>query len=592
MKRVLLIEDSETQARRMILFIEAMRGWQVQHVDSLAAAKRAVESGAAYDLVVVDLTLPDAHGLEAVTFAREALPDSVCVVVTGEEQLTTAASALEHGASDYLVKIGLTQDTVNRALHLATLRRSLIQQAKDAERNLGEVLSAMQDALFVVDGEGRVCFLNAKAKRLRVRFRDDEPEGVLLHATPQMYEQTMVQDAQGAMVPVEVKTSELQWGRAPARLVMLRDLSTQRQMETLQADLKRVEELAEVGEEAFGDWHDLKNRVQGMEGLVGEIEDELQGAAANHVYALRGLLDEVAATARKYHRGAVKRRNVREPLDLSALVEARCAMFRAACAEEAIVRLRVARVPPALGDQLELGGAIDNLLSNALKALRRQQRRGLGTIEVTTWSAGTRVCVRVTDDGPGFPSDDLERWTRPHETGDTSGTGLGLARVRDTMRRHGGDVLLQSTQAGASLTLWLPLAKMTAQGNATGKRRVLLVEDDYNAAMAARRHLARHYDVAWAEDGQAALELLEEDQAFDAVLCDLEMPRMNGVGFYMVVRRRWPELAARVAFCSGGMLDRGALPQLWEADVPMLPKPFRAEAAVALIEQIAEAPPG
>ena len=391
-QRVLLIEDSITQAIKMIAYITHLVGWKVDHVVSLADARAKADESGPYNLVVVDLTLPDAHDLEAVEFVRARMPESVCVVVTGEEQIDTAKSALRIGASDYITKREFNESTVSRALQLAMLRRELIEQTKASERKLSSVLSAMHDALFVVDLDGTVKFSNAKAERLLVRFRDDDTVGVRLHATPQMQEQTVVQDRAGSQVPVEVQTTELMWGEAPAHLVVLRDLSTQRSMEALQVEMKNVEELAQVGEEAYGDWHDLKNRIQGMEGLIGEVEDELRGGAAPALSAIRKLLGEMAETARRYHRGAVKRRNVRETLDLSALVEARCAMFRVTCGDDAVISLRIARVPPVLGDQLELGGAVDNLLTNALKAIRRRSGVSAGS------SAGSSARSARSDD--------------------------------------------------------------------------------------------------------------------------------------------------------------------------------------------------
>lgn len=587
--RVLLVEDVLTDARRMTGFIEALPGWRVTHVFTLGAAKELVlASGAPFDLALVDLSLPDAQKLEAVHFARESLPDAVCVVITGEGQISTANAALRHGAVDYLVK-GVDSSSTQRALQLAVTRRDLARQVKQSEENLRGLLTNIQDALFVLDQRGAVLFRNPVAEGLLVSFAGDS--GSALQARPNVVEQTTVASVDGEPVPMEVRTRELTWAGQPARLVVLRDLRAERRAQDLEAHISKISVLAKTGDEAFKDWHDVKNKLVAIDGSIATLKRRLDGLPPSPHEdpdpALRAsqAVEEILEIAKKYHQAGVQLRNVRESVDLATLVESKCHAYLARLGAVSLIR-ELNRVPKVLGDPVELGGVVENLLTNALKAVRRRTDRGTpGSIRVSAWADESSAFVSVSDDGPGFPPGPLERWFEARSAGDGTGWGLGLHSVQGCVQKHQGRVGIQS-EPGRGATVWFSLP--LAQTEAKKKRRVLLIDDDPFAGPPARRMLGLSYDVMLCEDGQEALDLLEEDRAFDVVICDLEMPRVDGREFYLQATARWPELIGRIVFCSGGALGIEIQRFLRENHFEMLVKPMRAEVAIATIEAIAE----
>ncbi len=589
--RVLLVEDNLAQAVRTRFVIQAMPGWFVTHVETLAEAKEAVrsEGAAAFDLALVDLTLPDAHNLEAVIFAREAMPNAACVVVSGEEQVHVANAALRYGVSDYLVKTSANMAdpaSMQRALQLAVTRRDLTAQEEQSKEDLRGLLTGLQDAIFVIDDAGGVLFENPVAEKLAVAFAKAGPNETLVQARADMVEQMTVKDGSGGEVPVEVRTRPLTWAGSPARLVVLRDMGPERRAQTAEAHMRKIAALAAIGDEAYNDWHDVKNKLQGLQGALDDLHDRslVLGIEAGEPYGVaKSLIAEIGQIALKYYEGGVKIRNVRESVNLRTLVESKCLAFRRNLDQERL-RWNLQETAPVLGDAVELAGVVENLLMNALKAIRRvSDRKTPGTIQVFTFMDGERAVVRVMDDGPGFSGSHARYWERG-VTGDATGLGRGLAKVRETVEKHSGDVGIQSTAgSGATVTFRLPVAQTTARG----KRRVLLIEDDQYAGPAAKRMLGRSYEVELCTDGQEALETLEQDQNFDAIVCDLEMPRVDGVTFFRRAVERWPGLSTRIAFCSGGALNADVSRFLREGSVPMLPKPMVAADAVALIEAIA-----
>jgi glutamate dehydrogenase (NAD(P)+) len=122
MARILLIEDSPTQAKLFAGMLEA-EAFQVERADCLAAGLQRLSAGG-IQAVLLDLTLPDSEGLttflrvHAVTQAQ-AIP---VVILTGEDDVRLGSKAVEAGAQDYLVKKDITAATLSRGMHYALER--------------------------------------------------------------------------------------------------------------------------------------------------------------------------------------------------------------------------------------------------------------------------------------------------------------------------------------------------------------------------------------------------------------------------------------------------------------------------------------
>ena len=241
-------------------------------------------------------------------------------------------------------------------------------------------------------------------------------------------------------------------------------------------------------------------------------------------------------------------------------------------------------LPPVHGDANRLEQVLVNLLSNALDALRavKPPRR----LVVDSFVDDGRVCVAVTDNGPGVAPEIAERLFRPFATTKgRRGTGLGLYISRQLIREAAGDLGLDPTPApgrGARFLLWLPAAptlqaapseqaapaapagapSAAADGKLAGIR-VLLVDDEEMIRRPMVRYLSRRgAEVTEAGDGLQALERLA---GFDphVILADLRMPKMDGAELYARLQAERPALAERVLFLSGDITQlagRGLAP--------------------------------
>jgi CheY-like chemotaxis protein len=136
------------------------------------------------------------------------------------------------------------------------------------------------------------------------------------------------------------------------------------------------------------------------------------------------------------------------------------------------------------------------------------------------------------------------------------GTGMGLAAVYGTMRRHGGDLEIDSSPgSGTRVRLIFPRSEAQSAAadtrNADGARaepmNVLCVDDDPTALQSLRYLLEIDgHGVTAAEGGIHAAELVEAqagngEEPFDAVITDLGMPHLDGRELARLVKERYPD---------------------------------------------------
>jgi signal transduction histidine kinase len=229
-------------------------------------------------------------------------------------------------------------------------------------------------------------------------------------------------------------------------------------------------------------------------------------------------------------------------------------------------------LPTVVGDANRLEQVIVNLLSNALDALRSVKPPRRLIVDSFADDTGGRVCVTVTDNGPGVAPEIAGRLFRPFaSTKGVKGTGLGLYISRQLVREAEGelDLVKQAETGGARFLVWLPsaqepvptapavtpqpapVAAPAAKGTLTGVR-VLLVDDEELIRRPMARFLSkRGAEIKEASDGLAAIERLKEGYDPHVILADLRMPKMDGAEFYKHLQQHQPAVAERVLFLSG-----------------------------------------
>ncbi len=219
-------------------------------------------------------------------------------------------------------------------------------------------------------------------------------------------------------------------------------------------------------------------------------------------------------------------------------------------------------------DVTHLAQAFANLLNNAAKYTPRG-----GRVTLTVERQNSEAVVSVRDTGVGIPAHMLPRVFEMFTQVDRSleqsqgGLGIGLSLVKKLVEMHGGSVEAQSDGhgMGSEFVVRLPVVlslagpprdKDSEGGGATARRRILVVDDNRDAAISLAMMLRlMGNETQTAHDGQEALELAAAFRP-DVVLLDIGMPKLNG---YEVARRireqSWGKNLVLVAVTGWGQDD-------------------------------------
>lgn len=149
--KVLLVEDNPGDARLVREALAEVRGarFALTHVDCLAPALKQLAAGD-MDVILLDLSLPDASGLETLSKTHAAAPGVPIVVLTGLDDEEVALKAVHEGAQDYLVKGHMEGRLLTRSLGYAIERQRLLtelQALRQREKEEAEKALAEQKAL-------------------------------------------------------------------------------------------------------------------------------------------------------------------------------------------------------------------------------------------------------------------------------------------------------------------------------------------------------------------------------------------------------------------------------------------------------------
>jgi diguanylate cyclase (GGDEF)-like protein/PAS domain S-box-containing protein len=173
-KVLLLVEDNPGDARllREMLDEQQSHKTMMTHADCMSQAEMYLAKGA-FDIILLDLGLPDAQGLAAVRRARAAAPRMPLVVLTGTDDELLAGQALQEGAQDYLIKGQIETRGLLRALRYA-IERKIMEEALYVEKERAQVtLNSIGDAVICTDIEGNVTFLNLVAEKMTGWSREE-----------------------------------------------------------------------------------------------------------------------------------------------------------------------------------------------------------------------------------------------------------------------------------------------------------------------------------------------------------------------------------------------------------------------------------
>ncbi len=359
--------------------------------------------------------------------------------------------------------------------------------------------------------------------------------------------------------------------------------------------------------------HEVLTPLNAVIGMAGLLEDtgldsrqrEYQTILSQSANHLLQLFKNILVVSKD---GLGKLTVARHPVDLRQLIHGVAGSFRHGSLRPGVLlHTRVPdHLPPLLeGDSMLLSQLLTNLIGNAVKFTASGEVNV--AVEVQELSAeAVTFEIAVSDTGIGIPADMLDRLFVPFTQASHDihsrygGSGLGLSICSRILDKLGSHMEVSSEEGkGSRFSFVLRLPVSTAQASssparlpAIGRGRVLLVEDNETNVYLVTRYFSQWqlpYDVA--TDGAEALRYLEQE-AYDLILLDMQMPVMDG---YAAARniRQLPGIKAHVpiiAFSASSSVSISQRMQECEIDDFLL-KPFEPRELHALMLRYLPASP-
>jgi signal transduction histidine kinase/BarA-like signal transduction histidine kinase len=375
---------------------------------------------------------------------------------------------------------------------------------------------------------------------------------------------------------------------------LVRDVSERKKLDDQSRDLYQqllqAEKMAALGQTISGVAHELNNPLATILSWAERlVERKLDEKSQRGVEVILGEAERAARIVRNLLTFARKRQSTRSMIDINQVVQETLTLrtYEQRVTNIEVITALAAGLPQVFADAHQIQQVLLNLVINAEQAMI--SANGRGSLVLRTWHDVDRdaVVLEVTDDGPGIAPEMKSKIFDPFFTTKEvgKGTGLGLTVAYAIVQEHGGRIRVESLPRGASFIVELPVSGVETAGKpprppapsmeAVRGAAVLLVEDERALAAAVSEALTdAGLKVDHAGDGEEALARVRQ-KTYDVVICDLKMPRVNGMMLYRAMAAATPALARRVIFVTGDVAGTDAERFLEESGCRWLAKPFR-----------------
>ena len=422
----------------------------------------------------------------------------------------------------------------------------------------------------------------------------------------------------GTVIEVEITSRAIEFDGQPAALSLAMDVTERNRLEqerrAREEQLRQSQKMEAVGQLTGGIAHDFNNLLAVIMANIEALEDEgdLGEVPRRRLEGIGGAVGRAADLTRQLLSFSRKQPMRAQITDVNELVGGTSKLLQRSLGSQIEIELVLTNAPWSVNvDRPQLETALVNLCLNARDAMPAGGKLLVETRNVVLdesyaaqhleVAAGDYAMLAVTDTGTGMPPDVLAKVFDPFFTTKEAGkgTGLGLSMVYGFIKQSNGHVEVQSEPGrGTTFRLYLPrsaeasdeVAPQEKSATPRGAERILVVEDEPGVRTIAVEQLkSLGYRVENAVDGAAGLEAFEAaSQAYDLLLTDVMMPRLDGKALAEAVAVRWPK--TRIVFMSGyaesaivhgGNIDVGVL---------LLSKPFRKRELAQMIRQALDAP--
>lgn len=333
-----------------------------------------------------------------------------------------------------------------------------------------------------------------------------------------------------------------------------RDITEEREIEK---HMRQQQKMNAIGALAGGVSHDFNNILTAILGYVALCMNTVDEESKAYGY-LKEIVkagDRATKLVRQILTFSRQEEQEFQPLELQSVVEDSLNMVQTTMKKNITVEQHIDPDCGAiLGDATQIQQVLINLCTNAAHALGRTNQ---GTLSISLQEVdvaeghkdeklvdlepGKYACIIVSDSGCGMPPEVVERIFEPYFTTKKKGegTGFGLSIVHGIVRKHRGEISVESEEGvGTTFTIYIPLLGEAVPEEKepvdlsvpSGAGRILFVDDDEAILSMGREMLESFgYEVVSASNGLQALETFKlGPKAFDVIVTDYSMPEING----------------------------------------------------------------
>lgn len=496
---ILLVEDSASDAKLLQQTLWHLGGerWQVVHFERLSEAIDSC-SKSTFDIVLLDLFLPDSKGLNTLAEFYAAAPNIPIVVLAKFDDEDIALQAVAKKAQDYLIKGQITPNLLRRTIRYAIDRGQILKQLKESEHRLRAVFEQTFQSMALLTLEGIILEINQPALKLWGSQQQDcvgkplwELESWNFSCANQEWLKSIIaKAADGEFVRHELllpsENNVMVWidfslkplkdetGKAVLLIVEGRDISESKRAEAelvnawvQERELNEMKSnfVSMVSHEFRNPMTVIRTAVELLELYNHQLSDQQKslyfGKIQTAIRQMLQLLDEILFLGRS---DAGKLQYEPTPLDLEDFCsELTQTLQLAASGKHQIIFSFQGKQTSVEVDENLLRYILTNLLSNAIK----YSPQG-GNIAFNVLCQDDTATFQIQDSGIGIPLQDQQRlfetFHRASNVGTIPGTGLGLSIVKKCVDLHQGQIYLQSqVGVGTTFTVKLPLNHHDAQ---------------------------------------------------------------------------------------------------------------------------------
>jgi len=511
--RVLLIEDDEDDYVITGEFLAEAQGetFNLKWASTLADGLTQLRNGD-FDVILLDLTLPDSHGWRTFVDTHSHAPDVPVILLTGTNDESLGVQAVHQGAQDYLVKGNTTTYQLTRAIRYA-IERKRTEAALRKYRNRLEELVRERTAELVEANQ-----------RLQDEIGDRKLAEVRLRAAIERLEQHDRAKSQFVSnVSHELRTPLASMSYAIDNM------------------LKGV--LGPMPERAVTYLDMLKEDCSRLTGTVTDILD------MSRIDSNTLMLNKVKLPFARFVTQVVESLRIQaEAQEHTLTLDTQDGVAFVEC------------------DPQKMERVVINIVQNAIKYTPPG-----GEISVRLHTENGRSTLAVTDNGIGIDEEHIGRvMERYYRVGEhITGTGLGLSLCKDIVELHGGTVDVASPPHdrgnGTRVTVRLQVAASPS---------ILAVDDDEDTLGLLRKQLAVHsYEVDCCGNGQLALDRLQHGVP-DIMIIDLRMPVVDGLQLIGNLKAHSEHRQIPVVVITGKEIDSARQEILDGFRIPVLMKPW------------------